>query len=99
MVLSLTERTCSHIVIMLQCTIPTLQCTPARERYDFLLKTAAPERVFEARTPASPAVQAVGRIVANPHLGGLHHQYVRICSSRDSSIATACCARQPRLRL
>jgi hypothetical protein len=23
-------------------------------------------------------VQAVGRIVANPHLGGLHHQYVRI---------------------
>jgi transposase InsO family protein len=28
--------------------------------------------------PASRAVQAVGRIVANPHLGGLHHQYVRI---------------------
>jgi len=26
----------------------------------------------------SRAVQAVGRIVANPHLGGLHHQYVRI---------------------
>jgi len=29
-------------------------------------------------TPASRAVQAVGRIVAAPHLGGLHHQYVRI---------------------
>jgi hypothetical protein len=28
--------------------------------------------------PASRAVQAVGRIVANPHLGGLHHQYARI---------------------
>ena len=28
--------------------------------------------------PASRAVQAVGRIVADPHLGGLHHQYVRI---------------------
>ena len=29
-------------------------------------------------TPMSRAVQAVGRIVSNPHLGGLHHQYVRI---------------------
>ena len=28
--------------------------------------------------PASHAVQAVGRIVAVPHLGGLHHQCVRI---------------------
>jgi transposase InsO family protein len=28
--------------------------------------------------PASRAVQAVGRVVANPHFGGLHHQYVRI---------------------
>jgi transposase InsO family protein len=28
--------------------------------------------------PESRAVQTVGRIVANPHLGGLHHQYVRI---------------------
>ena len=28
--------------------------------------------------PASRAVQAVGRIVADPHLGGLHHQYLRI---------------------
>jgi transposase InsO family protein len=28
--------------------------------------------------PVSRAVQAVGRIVAHPHLGGLHHQYVRI---------------------
>jgi len=28
--------------------------------------------------PASRAVQTVGRIVPNPHLGGLHHQYVRI---------------------
>jgi transposase InsO family protein len=28
--------------------------------------------------PASRVVQAVGRIVANPHLGGLHHQYLRI---------------------
>jgi hypothetical protein len=28
--------------------------------------------------PALRAVQAVGRIVANPHLGGLHHQYVRM---------------------
>lgn len=29
-------------------------------------------------TPVSRAVQAVGRIFAQPHLGGLHHQYVRI---------------------
>jgi hypothetical protein len=28
--------------------------------------------------PAVRAVQAIGRIVANPHLRGLHHQYVRI---------------------
>jgi transposase InsO family protein len=28
--------------------------------------------------PASRAVQAIGRIVPAPHLGGLHHQYVRI---------------------
>jgi transposase InsO family protein len=28
--------------------------------------------------PVSRAVQAVGRIVPNSHLGGLHHQYVRI---------------------
>jgi hypothetical protein len=28
--------------------------------------------------PCSRAIQAMGRIVANPHLGGLHHQYVRI---------------------
>jgi hypothetical protein len=28
--------------------------------------------------PVSRAVQAVGRIVAVPHLGALHHQYVRI---------------------
>ncbi len=28
--------------------------------------------------PASRAVQAVGRIVADPHLGGLHYQYIRI---------------------
>ena len=27
--------------------------------------------------PVSRAVQAVGRIVASPHLGGLHHQYIR----------------------
>jgi transposase InsO family protein len=28
--------------------------------------------------PVSRAVQAVGRIIAKPSLGGLHHQYVRI---------------------
>jgi transposase InsO family protein len=28
--------------------------------------------------PVSRAVQAVGRIIAKPPLGGLHHQYVRI---------------------
>jgi len=28
--------------------------------------------------PVSRAVQAVGRVMAVPHLGGLHHQYVRI---------------------
>src|SRR4030088_3511492 len=28
--------------------------------------------------PASRAVQAVGRIVPTPHLGGLHNQYIRI---------------------
>jgi transposase InsO family protein len=28
--------------------------------------------------PCSRAIQAMDRIVANPHLGGLHHQYVRI---------------------
>src|SRR3982074_2493297 len=28
--------------------------------------------------PASRAVQAVGRIVPTPHLGGLHHQYGRL---------------------
>ena len=40
----------------------------------------------EARTHLSPdkdvpiarEVQGVGRIFAKPHLGGLHHQYVRI---------------------
>ena len=29
--------------------------------------------------PALRAVQTTGRIMADPHLGGLHHQYVRIC--------------------
>jgi hypothetical protein len=29
-------------------------------------------------TPVSRVVQAVGRIFAQPHLGGLHHEYVRI---------------------
>jgi hypothetical protein len=28
--------------------------------------------------PVSREVQGVGRIFAKPHLGGLHHQYVRI---------------------
>jgi hypothetical protein len=35
------------------------------------LKILKPETVRRA-------VQAVGRIVPNPHLGDLHHQYVRI---------------------
>jgi len=29
-------------------------------------------------SPVSRAVEAVGRIVSRPVLGGLHHQYVRI---------------------
>src|SRR6266481_7754470 len=28
--------------------------------------------------PVSRVVQSVGQIIAKPHLGGLHHQYVRI---------------------
>jgi hypothetical protein len=28
--------------------------------------------------PVSRTVQTVGRIIAKPRLGGLHHQYVRI---------------------
>jgi hypothetical protein len=28
--------------------------------------------------PILREVQSVGRIVVEPHLGGLHHQYVRI---------------------
>jgi len=33
---------------------------------------------LEKDAPVSRAVQRVGRIVANPVLGGLHHEYVRI---------------------
>jgi hypothetical protein len=29
-------------------------------------------------TPASRKIQGIGRIMARPHLGGLHHEYVRI---------------------
>ena len=52
-----------------------------------ILQRKSTEKYFnDARThlslnkdaPASRAVQAVGRIVPTPHLGGLHHQYVRI---------------------
>jgi hypothetical protein len=28
--------------------------------------------------PVSREVQGVGRVLAKPHLGGLHHEYVRI---------------------
>ncbi len=51
-----------------------------------LLLTSYQAYYNEARThlsldkdaPFSRTVQRVGRIVANPVLGGLHHQYVRI---------------------
>jgi hypothetical protein len=28
--------------------------------------------------PISRKIQGVGQILAKPHLGGLHHQYVRV---------------------
>jgi hypothetical protein len=37
--------------------------------------------------PVSRAVQGVGRIVPNPHLGGLHHQYARIPTGHSASPA------------
>ena len=57
-----------------------------RHQLNILQRKSTEKYYNDARThlslnkdaPASRAVQAVGRIVPTPHLGGLHHQYVRI---------------------
>jgi len=35
-------------------------------------------RSLDKDAPIPCEVQSVGRIFAKPHLGGLHHQYIRI---------------------
>jgi Integrase core domain len=46
--------------------------------YMMYYNEARTHQSLDKDTPVPREIQAVGRILAKPHLGGLHHQYVRI---------------------
>jgi hypothetical protein len=46
--------------------------------YASYYNTARTHRSLQNDAPGSRRVQRIGRIVSDPVVGGLHHQYVRI---------------------
>jgi hypothetical protein len=46
--------------------------------YDDYYNNVRPHLALSKDAPFSRAVQSMGRVVAEPILGGLHHRYVRI---------------------